>query len=93
MKSKNQLYKINLNGVDMQIFRQKETFEETKVKEYIDRYVKELQRHFDLPNKKIRIILYRVYKDLSPFSFVKASVFKLISMIKSKCFNRRIKRK
>ena len=46
-------------------------FEEIKVQEYIKKYVQELQRHFDMPNKQIRTILYRVYKDLSPANFIK----------------------
>jgi len=59
----------------------KETLEERKIKEYISCYVKELQRHFDMSDKKMRSILYKVYKDLPPFSFIK----KLICVIKSIC--------
>ena len=68
----------------MQKFFDKKTLEESykeiRVKEYIIRYIKELQRHFDMPDKKMREILYKVYKELSPLSFIKS----WISMVKSK---------
>jgi len=72
----------------MMIFDQKETKDDIKVKIYIDRYIKELQRHFDLSDRKMRLILYRVYKDLSPLNYIKIFIFnviiKLKSMLKSK---------
>lgn len=59
--------------------QKKETFEEIKVQEYIKKYVKELQRHFDMSDNKIRMVLYRVYKELAPWSFIKKTVY----MVKS----------
>ena len=61
-----------------------QTYKENRVKEYINKYIKELQRHFDLPDNKMRMILYKVYKELSPFSFIKT----WISMVKSKYIER-----
>lgn len=57
-----------------------ETYKELRVKEYINKYIKELQRHFDMPDRKMRSILYKVYKDLSPFNLLKSWIY----MIKSK---------
>lgn len=54
--------------------------DEIKVKEYINKYIKELQRHFDVSDKNMRQILYKVYKELSPLNFIKTWV----SMVKSK---------
>ncbi len=51
------------------ITRQK--LDEIKVKEYIDKYIKELQRHFDMPDEKMRLIIYKIYKDLCPVNFMK----------------------
>ena len=68
----------------MKNFIQKqENFEELKVQEYIKKYVRELQRHFDMSDNKIRVILYRVYKELAPINFIK----KWIYMLKSFCNN------
>ncbi|MBR3605242.1 MAG: hypothetical protein IKL52_04365 [Candidatus Gastranaerophilales bacterium] len=69
----------------MQKFFQKkksleEIYKEARVKEYINKYIKELQRHFDMPDKKMRTILYSVYKDLSPINLIKTWIY----MIKSK---------
>ncbi len=61
-----------------------QTYKENRVKEYINKYIKELQRHFDLSDSKMRMILYKVYKELSPFSFIKT----WISMVKSKYIER-----
>ena len=61
-----------------------EKFKESKVKEYINKYVKELQRHFDMPDKKMRSIVYKVYKDLSPFNFIKTWIY----MLKSRCIEK-----
>lgn len=67
----------------MKNFIQKqENFEELKVQEYIKKYVKELQRHFDMSDKKIRTIIYRVYKELSPISFIKKWFYMLKSFYK-----------
>ena len=57
-----------------------ETFKEKRVKEYINKYIKELQRHFDMSDYKMRLILYKVYKELSPFNFIKTWIY----MLKSK---------
>ena len=62
----------------------RENPEEIKVREYICKYIKELQRHFDMPDKKMRLILYQVYKDLGPFNFVK----NWFCMIKSSCMDK-----
>ncbi len=56
-----------------------ENSQEIKVKEYINKYIKELQRHFEVPDKKMRLLLYEVYKDLKPDGFIK--IFK--SMVES----------
>lgn len=57
-----------------------ETYKEKRVKEYINKYIKELQRHFDMSDYKMRLILYKVYKELSPFNFIKTWIY----MLKSK---------
>lgn len=57
-----------------------ETYKELRVKEYINKYIKELQRHFDVSDSKMRSIIYKVYKDLSPFNLIKSWIY----MIKSK---------
>lgn len=57
----------------------KENEKDIKVKEYINKYVKELQRHFEVPDKHMRFLLKEVYKDLAPQSLIN----NLISMIKS----------
>ena len=68
----------------------KEAFSELRVKEYLSKYIKELQRHSDVSDKKMRVIIYKIYKDLSPFSFIKNWIY----MVKSKYSPKiRIKRK
>jgi len=62
-----------------------DTEKEIKVKEYINKYLNELQRHFDMPDKKMRLIIYDVYKDLSPLSKLSCFIKKHISMVKSFC--------
>lgn len=57
-----------------------ETYKELRVKEYINKYIKELQRHFDITDYKMRSIVLQVYKDLSPLNLIKS----WISMVKSK---------
>lgn len=61
-----------------------ETYKELRVKEYINKYIKELQRHFDMSDNKMRSIIYKVYKDLSPFNLIKSWIY----MIKSKYIER-----
>ena len=77
----------------MQNFFQKsenleETYKEARVKEYINKYIKELQRHFDVSDKKMRSIILKVYKDLSPLNLIKTWIY----MIKSNCI-KELKRK
>lgn len=57
-----------------------EACKETRVKEYIKKYIKELQRHFDVSDRKMRLIIFKVYQDLSPFNLIKSWIY----MIKSK---------
>jgi len=84
MKNKIKFNKINKKWATMKNFIQKQqNFEELKVQEYIKKYVQELQRHFDMSDNKIRVILYRVYKELAPINFIK----KWIYMLKSFCNN------
>ena len=58
--------------------------EEIRVREYINKYIKEVQRHFDMPDEKMRSILLAIYKDLSPVSFIKNFIKSRFSMVKSK---------
>lgn len=78
----------------MQKLNQTETPDEKKVREYIAKYLKELQRHFDVPDRKMRLIVYKIYKDLTPLSLIAliylAFVKKIKSMVKS--LYRKIKR-
>ncbi len=57
---------------------------EIKVKEYINKYIKELQRHFDVSDNTMREILYRIYKDLSPVNIIKSWIFVLKSKMNKK---------
>ncbi|MBR5305132.1 MAG: hypothetical protein IKU37_09930 [Candidatus Gastranaerophilales bacterium] len=57
-----------------------DTYKKTRVKEYINKYIKELQRHFDVSDKKMRAIIYEIYQDLSPLNLIKNWIY----MIKSK---------
>jgi len=61
-----------------------ESYKELRVKEYINKYIKELQRHFDVSDNKMRSIIYKVYKDLSPFNLIKSWIY----MVKSKYIKR-----
>ena len=56
-----------------------EIFKEKRIKEYINKYIKELQRHFDVSDKKMRSILFKVYKDLSPLNMIKSWIYMLKS--------------
>lgn len=66
-----------------------ETYKENRVKEYINKYIKELQRHFDMSDRKMRLILYKVYKELSPLNFIKTWIYmvksRYIEKLKEKC--------
>lgn len=69
-KMHNSLYKYN------------NTDKETKAKEYILSYIKELQRHFDLSNKSMRNILQQLYKEEGMlYSFLRI-IKKKVSMVK-----------
>ena len=63
--------------------------DELKVKEYINNYIKELQRHFDVSDKRMQAILYSVYKDNIPVGFMK----NLIYMLKSEYEKLKLRRK
>ena len=60
-----------------------ENLKEIKVQAYLNKYLEELQRHFDMSDIKMRKILLRVYKDLGPFGYLNAIIKKRLSMIKS----------
>ena len=64
---------------------------EAKIKEYINSYIKELQRHFDMPDKTMRHVIYKVYRELSPMNYIDIFFKKTLSMIKS--FYKKVKRK
>ena len=57
--------------------------EDLKVKEYMDKYIKELQRNFDVPDRRMRLILYKIYKEFSPYNFFKNFLKNQLDMIKS----------
>ncbi len=59
--------------------------EDLKVKEYMNKYIKELQRHFDMSDKRMRLILYKIYKESSPVNIAKKFFKNYINMIKSFC--------
>ena len=52
-----------------------------KVIEYLKNYIRELQRHFDMSDRKMRIIILKVYRDMHPFSILKKIIKNPISMI------------
>ena len=62
-----------------------ETEKEIKIKGYINNYLKEIQRHFDVSDKYMRILLYKIYKQKSPAAKIKILSKKCISMVKSFC--------
>ena len=57
-----------------------EFFKEIRVQEYMSKYIKELQRHFDVSDSKMRKILYQIYQEMSPLNVIKSWLY----MIKSK---------
>ena len=61
------------------------TQEEEKVRQYISKYLKELQRHFDMPDDTMRSIIYKIYQDLSPYHFLKIFMKNKLDMLKSFC--------
>jgi len=56
---------------------------EKKVQEYINKYLREIQRHFDMPDSELRLILHRIYKELSPYHFIKIMMKNKLDMLKS----------
>ena len=48
-----------------------EVYTNYKIKDYLNRYLKELQRHFNVSDKRMKLLLLEVYRDLKPFDFVK----------------------
>ena len=67
------------------------TDKEIKIKEYINNYLNELKRHFNMSDYKMRKILYKVYKDSGPISQFHILIKKYISMVKS-FYKSRLKR-
>ncbi|MBR6298120.1 MAG: hypothetical protein IKR34_02630, partial [Candidatus Gastranaerophilales bacterium] len=53
----------------------KDVYIDYKIKNYINMYIKELQRHFDVSDKKMTSILYDVYCDLNPSGFIKKILY------------------
>ncbi len=62
-----------------------------KVREYINNYLSELQRHFDVSDKKMRNIIYEIYKESGSIPKFKRFIKKYISMVKS-FYKNKIKR-
>ena len=53
----------------------KDIYIDYKIKNYINMYIKELQRHFNVSDKKMTDILYDVYCDLKPSGFIKKILY------------------
>jgi len=84
--------KISLGIIIMKKFFRKfkknnteNSYAEIKVREYICKYLKELQRHFDLSDKRMRIILRRICKDSGNFNIFIKFMKKKLSVLKSRC--------
>jgi len=58
-------------------------FEELKIKEYILRYIKELQRHFDLPDSRLKAVIGSIYRDFSFLNKAKTMMKNKFEVIKS----------
>ena len=56
---------------------------EIKIKKYINNYLEELKRHFDISDKTMRIILLKIYRESGCIFKINAIIKKHISMIKS----------
>ena len=69
--------KINLSKINQDM-------QELKVREYMNKYIKELQRHFDMSDRRMRVILYRIYKETGPLNFITTLIKTKLSMLKSK---------
>ena len=52
-----------------------EIYADYKIKDYINKYLKELQRHFNVSDRKMRILIRQVYRDLKPFDFIKKILY------------------
>ena len=48
-----------------------EIYTDYKIKDYLNRYLKELQRHFNISDRRMKFLLLEVYRDLKPFDFIK----------------------
>lgn len=57
-----------------------ENHTDKRVKEYISCYLKELQRHFDITDKKMRTLIYQIYQELKPLNFFKKNIYVLKSL-------------
>ena len=68
-----------------------ETFTDYKIKDYLNKYLKELQRHFNITDKKMKKLLLDVYHDLKPFSFVKKILYAKMQVTKFLSEKREIK--
>ena len=62
---------------------QENGYMEIKAGEYVYRYLKEIQRHFDLSDEKMRRIIHKIYKDTGLFGKFTKFMKKKISMLKS----------
>ena len=72
-------------------YKNSDNYTEIKVKEYIYKYMKELQRHFDLSDNKMRNILYKIYQDTGKLSLLIKFMKKKLSVLKSKYINKKRK--
>ena len=62
------------NGCIMEKNIQNEQYlDDIKIKEYMNKYIQELKRHFDVSDKRMRSLVYEIYSELAPFSFFKNS--------------------
>lgn len=62
--------------------------QDKKAQEYINKYLKEVQRHFDMSDRRMRFIIYKIYKELSPSYFIKVFVKNKLDMLKSFCYKK-----
>ena len=77
------MFNFSINTREKSLNRQ-DIEKENKIKFYIDCYIKELQRHFDISDRRMKIILFKVYKKMNERKFLKEFFSKIkISMLKS----------
>ena len=72
-------------------YKNPDNYTEIKAKEYIYKYMKELQRHFDLSDNKMRNILYKIYQDTGKLSLLIKFMKKKLSVLKSKYIHKKRK--